>query len=163
MILSSTSSDSLSIRFKSSGRREGNFYYRKPMISDVLQSLLIAVPAADLTLRSFFGVTLHTLTVESAKPPAIKLESSVTSTPVRPCRHRRVNCFHLWNAVFVCCAGVGIMQRCCTDSWTQSGGNTNRRSETGPNVCSFLLSLGWSEASKASFLATTLPLVAHLA
>lgn len=44
-----------------------------------------AVPPADLTLRSFFGVTLHTRTVESAKPPAIRLESSVKSTAVRPC------------------------------------------------------------------------------
>lgn len=140
-----------------------NLYYRTPMTSDVLQSLLIVVPAADLTLRSFFGVTLHTLTVESAKPPAIKLESSVTSTPVRPCRHRGVNFFQFWNAVSVCSAGVGTMQRCCTDSWTQTGGNTNRRSETAPNVCSFLYSLGWSKASKASFLAATLPLVAHLA
>lgn len=42
------------------------------------------LPAACLTLRSFLGVTDHTLTVESAKPPAIKLESSVTSTAVRP-------------------------------------------------------------------------------
>ena len=44
------------------------------------------LPAACLTLRSFLGVTDHTLTVESAKPPAIKLESSVTSTAVRPCQ-----------------------------------------------------------------------------
>lgn len=55
-------------------------------------AVTLAVPAADLTLRSFFGVTLHTLTVESAKPPAIRLESSVTSTPVRPCRDRGVDC-----------------------------------------------------------------------
>lgn len=47
------------------------------------------VPAADLTLRSFFGVTLHTRTEESAKPPAIRLESSVKSTAVRPCRGRQ--------------------------------------------------------------------------
>lgn len=75
----------------------------------MFQSLLLAVPAADLTLRSFFGVTLHTLTVESAKPPAIKLESSVTSTPVRPCRVRAVNNFVFENAVFVCfSAGAGM-------------------------------------------------------
>lgn len=73
----------------------------------MFQSLLVVVPAADLTLRSFFGVTLHTLTVESAKPPAIKLESSVTSTPVRPCRGRGVNLLSFENAVFVCSAGVG--------------------------------------------------------
>lgn len=75
----------------------------------MFQSLLVVVvPAADLTLRSFFGVTLHTLTVESAKPPAIKLESSVTSTPVRPCRGRGVNLFVFENAVFGCSAGAGI-------------------------------------------------------
>lgn len=52
-------------------------------------------------------MTLHTLTVESAKPPAIKLESSVTSTPVRPCRGRGVNLFVFENAVFVCFCTFG--------------------------------------------------------
>lgn len=85
--------------------------------ADVFESLLMVVPAADLTLRSFFGVTLHTLTVESAKPPAIKLESSVTSTPVRPCSSPGVNLFHFLNAVFRCSAGMGIIQRFCTENW----------------------------------------------
>lgn len=52
----------------------------------VRRSPSCTVPAADLTLRSFFGVTLHTRTEESAKPPVIRLESSVKSTAVRPCR-----------------------------------------------------------------------------
>ena len=46
------------------------------------------LPAADLTLLSFLGVTLQTRTVESAKPPAIRLESSVKSTAVKPYRQR---------------------------------------------------------------------------
>lgn len=67
--------------------------HREVWITSVLnrRSLSFPVPAADLTLRSFFGVTLHTRTVESAKPPAIRLESSVTSTAVRPCRSKRGN------------------------------------------------------------------------
>lgn len=87
----------------------------------------MVVPAADLTLRSFFGVTLHTLTVESAKPPAIKLESSVTSTPVRPCSSPGVNFFHFLKK---CCFWVFCrrgnnlaMLHCKLDT---GGGDTNR-------------------------------------
>lgn len=95
MILSSTSSDSLSIRFKSAEREvERTQRHNADGVSqkfsaqrwEIHKPSSGVVPAADLTLRSFFGVTLHTRTEESAKPPAIRLESSVKSTAVRPCR-----------------------------------------------------------------------------
>lgn len=94
MILSSTSSDSLSIRFKSAEREvermqrcnvDGVSQRFSAQRSEIHKPPSGVVPPADLTLRSFFGVTLHTRTVESAKPPAIRLESSVKSTAVRPC------------------------------------------------------------------------------
>lgn len=49
------------------------------------------VPAADLTLRNFLGVTLHTRTVESENPPASRLESSVKSTAVKPWEKKKTN------------------------------------------------------------------------
>lgn len=94
MILSSTSSDSLSIKFKSAEREvertqrhnvDGVSQRFSAQRSEIHKPPSGVVPPADLTLRSFFGVTLHTRTVESAKPPAIRLESSVKSTAVRPC------------------------------------------------------------------------------
>lgn len=112
MILSNTSSDSLSMRLRSERKKEKlqcevkNSKYIKLLNikylirkCSLIKAMRVSVqqnveqtrwlkglrsPAADLTFRSFLGVTLHTRTVESAKPPAIRLESSVMSTAVRP-------------------------------------------------------------------------------